>query len=406
MTQVSVLQGGQLFDGTGAPPIPDGAIRFEGSKIVAVGHRADFGESGFEGAEVIDVQGRTILPGLVNCHEHLDLHFSYGSFAERITQSHDYWMVRTVRNALLAICEGVTTVRDLASRNGNSIHLRQAVSDGLMIGPRVLTCGRPIAMTGGHGWQLCIEADGVDGVRRAAREVIKSGADLVKCMASGDFMVRSGDEPWHTQFSPEELRAVFEEAHWAGKLTTVHCHPAQGILWAVEAGVDCIEHGALMDRESAEAMAQRGVPLVPTLGETFTIAERGEYLGKPDWLIEMIKATVEARWQTFKLAVDTGVRMGVGTDTSDTMAEEMEWMVKGGMTPGDVLVAATCMGAKICGLGDRTGTLEPGKWADIIVLDGDPIQHISDIARVELVFKEGVSYRPAELRPAIGRYPL
>lgn len=407
MSVKTVLRGGTLIDGTDAPPVPDGAMRIEDGKIVAVGAAADFGESASEGAEVIDVSGQTIMPGLINCHEHLDLHHSYGSYMERVAQPTTYWLARAFRNALLALREGVTTVRDLGSKEGDSVHLKKAINDGMILGPRVLTCNIPIAMTGGYAWYACIEADGVDGMRKAVRQLLKSGADLIKCMASGGLLVEGSNLSWSLQFTVEEMRAAFDEAHKAGKLTTVHCSPPQAIQWAVEAGVDCIEHGTLLDQATAELLARKGVALVPTLGESWVIGERGEEHGRPHWLIEMARARLEDVRRSFGYAVEAGVKIVVGTDTSDTMAEEMQLMVeKGGMSPMKVLVAATRDAAEVCGLSEQTGTLEAGKWADVIVLDGNPLDDLTALSRVKLVFKEGVLYQPEALTGAIGRHPL
>jgi imidazolonepropionase-like amidohydrolase len=224
-------------------------------------------------------------------------------------------------------------------------------------------------------------------------------------MASGGFIVRHGDDPMSPQFTVDEMRAVVDEAHSAGRPTTAHCHPPLGIKRAVEAGVDCIEHGALLDEPSAQIMAKNGVYLVPTIGETIVLAERGEALGKPDWLIAKCKAESESRMRSFAYAVEAGVKIAVGTDTCDSVADEIELMIRGGMTPMQAIVAATRTGAELAGLGAETGTLSTGKWADVIVVDGDPLVDVQALKRIKLVFKQGVLYRPEELRPAIGRYP-
>lgn len=406
MTKRVVLRGGTLIDGTGAEPIRDSVVQFEDGKITAVGSVRDFGESGLDGAEVIDVTGQTVMPGLINCHQHLDNRHGYGSYQSRAAQSLPYLVARAARNALLDLQEGVTTIRDVASRFGTNLELKKAINDGMLLGPRVVACGQPIAMTGGHGWELCIEADGVDAVRAAARKLLKSGADLIKCMASGGFISIGVDQPWSPQLTLEEMRAAFDEAHKAGKPTTVHAHPPQAIKWAVEAGVDCIEHGALMDQETAELLANRGIYLVPTLGESYVIAHRGAEYGRPAWLSELCRAKLEERSSRFGYAVAAGVKMAVGTDVIGTMAEEMRLMVEGGLSPMDVIVAATRNGAEVCQLLDQTGTVETGKWADIIVIDGDPLTDLSALERVKLVFKEGVLYRPELLAAATGKHPL
>ncbi|MCZ7570341.1 MAG: amidohydrolase family protein [Ardenticatenaceae bacterium] len=406
MAAKTVVRGGTLIDGTGAAPVSDGVVVIENGRIAAVGARADFGENGFDGAEVIDVRGKTIMPGLINCHQHLDNRHGYGSYQTRAAQPLPYLVARAARNALLDLQEGVTTIRDVASRFGTNLHVKKAIEDGMIVGPRVVACGQPIAMTGGHGWELCIEADGEDAVRHAARQLLKSGADLIKCMASGGFISIGVDQPWSPQLTAAEMRAAFDEAHNAGKPTTVHAHPPAAIQRAVEAGVDCIEHGALIDEASAELLAQKGIPLVPTLGESYVIAHRGEEFGRPAWLAELCRKKLEDRSRHFGYAIAAGVKMAVGTDVIGTMAEEIRLMVEGGLRPMDVLVAATRNGAEVCALLDQTGTLEPGKWADAIVLAGNPLEDLGALEHVELVFKEGVLYRPEALAAATGKHPL
>jgi len=270
----------------------------------------------------------------------------------------------------------------------------------------VVACGQPIAMTGGHGWELCIEADGEDEVRKAARQLLKRGADIIKIMASGGYVDPSKDLPTSPQMSEREMRAAFEEAEKAGKKTTVHAHPPAAIRASIAAGVGCIEHGALLDRKTAELMADKGVYLVPTLGESWEIAYRGKELGRPEWLIQKCLEHTTTMLDRFRPAVEVGVKMGVGTDVAGSMALEMELMHKGGMSTMDVIVAATRNGADLCDLADQTGTLEVGKLADVIVIDGNPLQNIQDVANVELVVKEGHLYRPAELASATGTWPL
>jgi imidazolonepropionase-like amidohydrolase len=202
------------------------------------------------------------------------------------------------------------------------------------------------------------------------------------------------------------MRAAFDEAKKAGKKTTVHAHPPAAIRAAMAAGVDCIEHAGLLDRETAELMADIGVYLVPTLGESWVIASRGLELGRPAWLVESSRGHLDSRMATFRKAVRAGIKMGVGTDVVGSMALEMELMQQGGMSAMDVIVAATRNGADLCDLLDQTGTLEVGKLADVIVIDGNPLVDMNDMANVELVFKAGTLHRPAELAAATGTWPL
>ncbi len=405
MLRKTILRGGSLIDGTGADPVPNGAIAFEDGRITAIGTVTDFGVSGFEYAEVLDVQNNTVMPGLINCHQHLDQRHGWYSLPVRAAQPQAYSVARAVRNCLLDLQEGVTTVRYIDYKYVNSVPLRKAIQDGIVLGPHIVSCGPPVAMTGGHAWYICIEVDGANAVRQAVRRLIKEGVDVVKLIARGGYS-RNENQPWLPQFTAEEMRAAFEESHKAGKLTTINAHSPQGIRMAVEAGVDCIEHGGRLDPPSAELLAQKGIWLVPTLGENWMTAFHGEELKLPQAQIDKCREGLSEQMRIFGYAVAAGVKMPVGTNMWPAFAKEMELMVEGGMSRRDVLISATQYGAQACGLGDQTGTLHVGKWADAIVLDGNPLQDLSAVSRVRMVFKDGALYRPEALAAGTGCYPM
>jgi imidazolonepropionase-like amidohydrolase len=402
------LKNGLLIDGSGQDPIPNAVVLIKGDRIEAVGPLAEFDPATLADAdhEVIDVGGKVLMPGLINCHEHLDERWGVGPYQVRAVEPLTRKILRAVRNALLALQEGTTTIRDAGGKEGLGLALREEIAGGLILGPRIVTCGEPIGMSGGHGWEIQIEADGPDEVRKAARKLLKAGVDFIKLMASGGHIERTKDQPWSPQLSEEEMRAAFVEAKKAGKKTTVHAHPPVAIKAAMAAGVDCIEHGGLMDRGTAELMAQEGIFLVPTLAEGWVMAHRGLELGRPAWLVESSRERRESRRKRFGLAAQAGVKMAVGTDVAGSMAKEMELMQEGGLGAMEVLVAATRNGAELCDILDETGTLEAGKSADVIVIDGDPLKDMQDMSKVDLVFKGGKMYRPADLAKATGLYPL
>jgi imidazolonepropionase-like amidohydrolase len=400
------LRKATLIDGTGREPIANAVIVVDGEKIAAVGQE---GQVTQPPGEVINLAGKTVLPGLLNMHEHLELRRGLGAWQEKVAQSDNWAMMRAVRNALLCLQEGVTTVRDLGSRRDLNLALKRGIEEGMIIGPRMVTCGQPLVMTGGHGWEICTEADGPDEARKAARQQLKAGADLIKAMASGGYIsyIKPGqDQPWSSQLTVEEMRAAFEEAKKAGKKTTVHAHPPAAIRAAIEAGVDCIEHGVLLDKETAELMASKGIFLVPTLAESWEMAEHGLELGRPAWLVEASKAELDSRLERFAYAVDAGVKIAMGTDVAGSPAREIELMAKGGLSSMEAIVAATRNGAELIDMGDQIGTIEAGKLADLTVVDGNPLEDLLDLAKVELVFKGGTLYRPQYLAMATGRYPL
>jgi imidazolonepropionase-like amidohydrolase len=403
-----VLRNGTVVDGLGGEPIENGFVVIRDGRIAGVGSLAalDPTLSEDEQYEFIDVEGMLVMPGLINAHEHLDDRYSKGVYAEKAALPVAWKALRCARNGLLALQEGVTTVRDLGCKASMGLQMREAVAEGLVLGPRVVTCGEPISMTGGHGWQMQIEADGEDEVRKATRQLLKAGVDLIKLMASGGYIEQSKDQPWSLQLGEGEMRVAFEEAKKAGKKTTVHAHPPVAIRAAIAAGVDCIEHGALIDQETAELMAREGIFLVPTLAESWVMAERGLELGKSAWLVEECRRHLDARMKRYELAVEAGVRMAVGTDVAGSMAEEMELMHQGGLSAMEVLVAATRGGAELCDIADEVGTLEEDKLADVTVIDGNPLENMGDMRKVRLVFTGGEMHRPEDLAEAIGKHPL
>ncbi len=405
MSRKTILRGGTLIDGTGADPIPNGTIEFEDGKITAVGTVADFGESGFMDADVLVVQGKTVMPGLINCHQHLDQRHGWYTLPVRAGQPQAYSVARAVRNCLLDLQEGVTTIRYIDYKYVNSVPLRQAIKDGIILGPHIVCCGPPVTVTGGHAWHVSIEVDGADAIRQVVRQLVKEGVDVVKLIARGGYP-RNENQRWQPQFTAEEMRAAFEEAHKAGKLTTINAHSPYEVRLAVEAGVDCIEHGGHLDPPTAELLARKGIWLVPTLGENWMTAFHGEEFKLPQAQIDKCREGLREQMQVFGYAVAAGVKMPVGTNMWPSFAKEIELMVEGGMSRRDVLVSATQYGAQVCGLGDQTGTLLAGNWADVIVLDGNPLQDLSAMSRIEMVFKEGTMYRPEALAAGTGHYPM
>jgi imidazolonepropionase-like amidohydrolase len=391
-----IIRAAALIDGTGAEARPNHSIIVSGSTIDWVGPTAN--EPDAADLRVVEATGLTLVPGLINSHVHLANDGAADLAAQVRDDSVPIASMRAARNARFTLESGITTVRDCGAANGVIIELAKAIESGLVVGPRVRAAGRVITMTGGHGHFMGSEADGVDGVRHAVRQELKDGAHFIKAMATGGVLT-PGVSPTQTALLAEELNAIVQEAHNAGKRVSTHAIGRQGIENALRAGVDSIEHGFYLDDDLFEIALAQGTFLVPTLLAVDGIVTEGPAGGSPAWMID--KAALEAaRSQTmFKAAVDAGMKIAAGTDAGtpfnrhDDLVRELALMVKIGISPMQALVSATRNGAENAAILDRTGTLEVGKFADLLIVGGDPLSDISALADIALVAKEGVVYR-------------
>lgn len=380
-----------VFDGTGGPLLHDRSVLVEGNRISWI--RPSDTAPDVPGAQVVDGTGRTLLPGLMNNHVHL------GSDVAESARSGDTLATSVVaatahatNNLRETIATGVTSVRDCGSVEGFAIEVRDLVEQGVLPGPRVLAAGRVITMTGGHGHFIGRQADGPWGIAAATRAELKCGADFIKIMATGGVLTK-GVSPLQTALHVEELAAAVAEAHNAGKRITSHAIGGQGVKNAILAGLDSIEHACFMDDEAIELALERDTIIVPTLIAVRRIADNGDSL--PQWMYEKVLLEAEASERSFRAALAAGVTIACGTDAGTPynphgeLPGELELMVAFGMTPAQALTAATSTSAVNFGLADELGTVEDGKLADLLLVDGDPTDTISAIRNVVLVVKGG-----------------
>jgi imidazolonepropionase-like amidohydrolase len=369
---------GQVIDGRGKAYT--GYVIVEDDKIAAVGEGAPLAL----GESIVrkDLTSKTILPGLIDCHVHLRSDGLADPRAQQAADSDAVALLRSARNARRTLECGVTTIRDCGSRGGIDFALRTASQQGLCPTPRLVLSGLIVCMTGGHGWQLGHEADGPDAVRRAARTQIKAGADNVKLIASGGIL-SPGSEIGAPQLTVEEMCAAVEEAHAAGKISCAHAHGATAIKNAVKAGVDSVEHGYLLDDEGIELMLQRGTYLVATSAAVRNVVKHGTGAGvRPD-VVRKAQSAIEQHIAGFKKAHKAGVKLAMGTDTGvpytqhGNNLDEIGYLVEMGLTPMEALSVTTIHAAKLLRMDDRIGSLEAGKLADFVVVDGDPLADIS-----------------------------
>jgi imidazolonepropionase-like amidohydrolase len=393
----TVIRGGTLIDGTGSPPREGMAVAIDGNRLQAVGREADLGPLGKGGdARAIDVSGRWILPGLINTHEHLFFREIVGPTRETRAKGPLTLTFYSLRNALIALRRGWTTVRDMATMSGIALQVRDLVARGEMPGPRIVACGSPVCVTGGHAFGLCVEADGPDACRRATREQLKAGADFVKAMASHDPFPMPGPEQTRPEMSLEEIRAVFDEAHRWGKKAACHVMGSVAIANVLEAGADVIDHGVYLNDALAERMARQGTYYSPTLSAYCRQTMNPRFQRGEEWA-RSHAVLVEPHRQSIRAAVRAGVKVVTGTDSTGVYAEEVELMREAGMSAMDSVLACTRYAAEALGMADQLGTLVEGKLADLVVLDGDPLADPYALERVHLVVKDGVVYRPDQI---------
>ena len=402
-----VFKHARLIDGTGRQPIEDSVLVVNGEHIEDVGLSGSVGYP--SDAEVVDIAGKTVMPGLIDAHIHLMGAKSMGQLSWYMDDPMVHGM-RGVIDCWKIIDAGFTTVRDCGGLY--ALHLKKVVNEGACIGPRILAAGRAITQTGGHAdvlHSLPVEsaermglgrvADGVPEVRKAAREQIRAGADFLKTMTTGGVMSER-DVSASCQFSIEEIKAFVEEADNVGFRTSTHAQGTRGIKNALVAGVKVIEHGFYLDDECLDIMIQNGHYLVPTLSIVQAIIEHGPKAGVLPHSIHKAKIAQEMHLESFKRAFKAGVICGLGTDyltdPGSPMGEnavELEMYVnRAGLTPMETIVCATKNNAEVLDMTDQIGTLEPGKLADLIVVDGDPLQDISilrDRQNILMVYKGG-----------------
>jgi len=403
--EVKAITGSLIIDGTSSKPIEDGVIVVDGKKIIDVGplDKVQIPAS----AHKIDLGKRTLMPGMIDVHVHIRGIRSY-SAAEELVIPLDLKVLRAAEDCFKLLKAGFTTVRDCGSKI--ALSLKRAINENVIPGPRIFAAGRPISQTGGHtdihylpreealknGLLLC---DGPDDCCRAAREALRDGSDFLKISTTGG-VGSEKDNPWESQFTIDEIKAITYEAHNLGKRVATHAQGAQGVKNAIIGGVNSIEHGYFLDDECIELMLKKEVYYIPTfaLVEVYKKSVSNPY-DMPPWRLRKQRMCIDAMPKSLMKAYESGVKIATGSDyfgaplrRHGDNADELIAMVKYGMKPMDVLIAATKNGAECIGVEEEVGTITHGKTADMIALNGNPLDNIESVKKVSFVMREGAVF--------------
>jgi imidazolonepropionase-like amidohydrolase len=397
------IRAGKLIDGRGEKPLENPLILVEGDKVVSV----TAGGSAPPGVQVVDLGNATLLPGFIDTHTHLLLHGDTTTEeydAQLLKESIPYRAILAARNAQIALSHGFTAMRDLETEGAMyaDVDVKKAIANGEVPGPRLQVATRAMTPTGmypllDYSWELKMPTgvqyvDGVDGARKAVREQVMYGADWIKYYSDGrvrfdaDGRLRS-----KVLFTEEEARAIVEEAHRLGRKVAAHAIGSDGIAAALRAGVDTIEHGDGLTEELMDEMVRKGVYWVPTV-----TVDRNLAAGSAD---EFWKKTFDLQRENFAKARQKGVKIALGTDAGGfdwkkvNQAKEFEYYVQNGMTPMQAIRTGTSVAAELLGWSGTAGTVEPGKWADLVAVSGDPLKDITELQNVKFVMKGGAIFK-------------
>jgi len=398
--QVILVKAGRLLDVRGGQVQSGQSILIENGRIRQVGANI----SAPAGARVIDLSNAMVLPGLIDTHTHILLQgdITAQDYDDQLLkESIPYRTIRATVSARTALMNGFTTIRDVETEGAMyaDVDVKTAIERGVIPGPRMFVSTRAFAPTGmypllGYSWELKMPEgvqiiDGADNIRRAVREQVKYGADWIKYYSDRKYYMKDGALHSWVNFTDEEAKAMVDEAHRLGHKVAAHCMGKEGIEAALRAGVDSVEHGPGLDEETMDTMARRGVYWCPTIYVVAYVAKGRAEAGAPIWLdIQRVEANA------FPKALKKGVKIVFGTDAggfswTENEAKEFGWMVKYGMQPIDAIRAATITAAELLDQQQNLGAIEPGKYADLVALSGDPLKDVTELERVKFVMKGG-----------------
>lgn len=381
-----------LIDGTGKGIQKNALILVEDGIIQAI-YESNCKEN-LEGYSVVDLQDKYLMPGMIDCHTHIFVNADADAITQKFIYKEVDFIIIALKNLEKHLKSGVVFIRDVGGVEHFDIQLKKHIENGTVKGPDMYCAGKIVTMTGGHAHIVGREADGVDEVRKAVREQLKAGADVIKVISTGGVMTPGVDINAY-QFNIDELKVAVEEAHKAGRKVCAHCHGTQGIKNSVQAGIDSIEHATLLDEEAADLMAEAGTYMVPTLSAPYYIIKHGEAGGIPKFAVDKAKEIGNQHIKSLNLAREKGLNIAMGTDSGTAFNKhgnsgfELCLLVEAGMSPMEAIVTATKNSSELIGIDEKYGTLEIGKFANFIVLDENPLDNIETIQKPKAVYKKG-----------------
>ena len=384
------ITGALVFDGTTNPPRPSHTVVCDEDRIVWVGPDSDADTTG---ASTVDAGDATLLPGLIDAHVHLCLEPTIDGTDGVASDPIDIVMARSVDNAGRLLAAGITSARDQGSRDGIAIEVAAAQRTGDVVGARIMAAGRGITPTGGHGWMIGVEADGPEAVRAAVATEIEHGAEIIKLFPTGG-VLGSGSHGFDVVMSAEELEAAVDEAHRSGVLVGAHIHGPEGIEMSLEAGIDTIEHATGITADQARRAAAQGVALVPTLTGIDVMQDQADLL--PADLLARATEVAEAASKGIRIAIAEGARVLAGTDSGTPfnppglLVREMQLLAALGMGNAGAIAAATSLVAGTLRMEGR-GLIGVGAYADLIMVDGNPLDHLGVLGHPSMVVQDGVA---------------
>jgi imidazolonepropionase-like amidohydrolase len=400
-TSRTLVRAGHLLDVKTGKLLDAQTMVVSGDKISSVG--ATVSVKAQPGDTVIDLGSMTVMPGLIDVHTHITSEPNFDPYFE-LTQTDAKEAINGVANARTTLMAGFTSIRNVGAGGYTDVDLRDAINQGQVPGPHMQVSGPPLGITGGHCDENLLPikyhvigegvADGIAAVQQKVRQNIKYGVDLIKICATGGVLSK-GDDPQASQYTLEEMQAIVADAHRLGRKVAAHAHGSQGILWATRAGVDSIEHGSYINDEDIAEMKKNGTYLVPTLYLEDWMIEKGNL--PPIYHQKMLDTIVVAK-KNVKHAIEAGVKIALGTDAAvyphGLNAHELDVYVNQmGMTPLAALQSATLNAADLMGWSAKTGSIEPGHWADIIAVERNPLDDVRVLQHVNFVMKSGVVYK-------------